>query len=261
VTNLLGPMRRQTGGRLHLQRWQRALVRRRRWLAAGCLAAAVTTTVQALTPPAPATERLPVAAHDLAAGKVLTAADLVTVAWPRGTRPDGVLTAPLGRVLATGVRRGEPLTNVRVTGPGLLAGQPTGTVAVTVRLGDPAAAVLLAPGHRIALLGGPVSGLGGDPTATAPTGADADLLAADVLVLAVPGRTDPDSTGWFDAEVPAVGSAEPGADGTGGSGTTADLSVPGAGGSGVVVVAADHRTAARLAAAAGTRSISAVLTR
>jgi Flp pilus assembly protein CpaB len=254
----LVPLRRPAGGLQDLRRWRRALMRRRRWLAAGCTAAAVTTAVQALAPPAPATERVPVAARDLAAGRVLTATDVVTATWPRGTHPDGVLATPVGRILATAVRRGEPLTDTRVTGPGLLAGQPAGAVAVAVRLGDPAATVLLAPGCRIDLLGGPTGGLGSDPTLTR---ADADLLAADVLVLAVPGRGGPASIGWFDVEDPTGAAAVPGAGVAGGPATAGDLYGTGAAGSGVVVVAADHQTAARLAGAAGARSITAVLTR
>jgi pilus assembly protein CpaB len=233
-------------------RWRRRFARYRRWFAAACAAAAVATTVQALTPPAPPTVPVPVAAHDLAAGRVLGPSDLVTVAWPKGTRPDGILAAPVGRVLSAAVRRGEPLTDARVTGPGLLAGQPAGTVAVTVRLSDPAATTLLASGRRIDVVGGPIGGTGG-------TAGEAEVLAADVLVLTVPrGTAEGSGDGWPDtagADPAAVGA---GVAGGSGDGATAGGSV--GSGSGIVVVAADRATAARLATAAGTRSISAVLT-
>jgi Flp pilus assembly protein CpaB len=210
----------------------------------------VTTAVHALAPPEPATDRVPVAAHDLAAGHVVQAGDVVTVAWPRDRRPDGVLVTPVGRVLVTAVRRGEPVTDVRVTGPGLLTGQPAGTVAVAVRLSDAAATALLAPGRRIDLLGGPVA----DPAAPAEA-TSADLLAGDVLVLAAPGRSGADL---------AAGAADQQDDGLPADalGASAGLPADGSGGSGsgIVVVAADHETAARLAAAVGTRSITAVLT-
>lgn len=207
------------------------------------------TAVQALAPLEPATDQVPVAAHDLAAGRMVQAGDVVTVAWPRNSRPDGVLAAPVGRVLVTAVRRGEPVTDVRVTGPGLLTGQPAGTVAVAVRLSDAAATALLAPGRRIDLLGGPV----GDSASVEAT--VADLLAGDVLVLAASGRSGADPTAGAadqpDVELPAEA-----------LGTSAGLSADDSGGSGsgIVIVAADHKTAARLAAAAGTRSVTAVLT-
>jgi hypothetical protein len=56
------------------------------------------------------------------------------------------------------------LTDVRVTGRGLLRGQPPGTVAVAVRLADPAGAGLAQPGDRVDVLasrqpGAPDSGL------------------------------------------------------------------------------------------------------
>lgn len=233
-------------------------------MAAAAVAGAVGTAVQALSPAPPPTEPVPVAGRDLAAGHVLAASDLVTVSWPRGTRPDGTLTAPLGRVLATSVRRGEPLTDARVTGPGLLTGQPSGTVAVMVRLSDPASAVLVAPGRRIDVLGGPVPAGG---TAAGDGDGDsrvAEVLADDVLVLAVP-RSGPGggNGGWLILDTGSTGSVGPGPSDVG-SGSGPDemgsAGADGSGSSGILVVAADRSTAARLAAASGARSISAVLT-
>jgi Flp pilus assembly protein CpaB len=220
----------------------------------------VAAAVHGLAPAEPAAERVPVAAHDLAAGQVLRPADLTLAAWPPGARPDGVLAAPAGRVLAGAVRRGEPLTDARVTGPGLLAGQPAGTVAVTVRLSDPAATWLLAPGHRIDLIGGPAgdttlpsSGIGASADSTNAGDAGADLLAAGVVVLALPAQTGATRTGSGTVDGGAFGTVNGGVAG-GGDGSGGDRS-------GVIVVAADHGTALRLAASAGSRSISAVLTR
>jgi hypothetical protein len=234
-----------------LRRWRRRLARHRRWLAAGTAAAAATVALQASAPAPAPTEQITVAARDLPAGHVLTDTDLVTVRWPRGIRPDGALTSPHGRVLAGALRRGEPVTDARLTGPGLLAGQPPGTVAVTVRLTDPAGLAMASTGRPIQLLGGP----GADSTAGAgqgtpgeadgvPAAGRAELLAADALVLAVPAPTDAGA-----------------ADGQPGGGllstaTAGAVAAGGQSGSGVLIVAVDADTAARLVAAAGTRTIS-----
>ena len=235
-------------------RWRRGIGRYRRVLAALCAGIAVAAAVHQLAPPPPATDAVLVAARDLPAGRVLQAADLVTADWPAGSRPDGALASPAGRVLAAPLRRGEPITDTRVTGPGLLAGQPPGTVAVTVRLTDPAATVLLAPGRRIDLLAGAVDARGaaaGSAPGTSPgtRATSDDVLASDVLVLAVPTATA-DGTGSGSGWLDTTGSLGDPAGGSGGS----------SGSAGLVVVAVDRDAAARLAAAAGTRTISAALT-
>ena len=67
--------------------------------------------------------RVLTAARDLDGGVLapgdLTAIDLPAPAVPDGALPSGARVA--GRVLASPVRRGEPLTDVRLLGPGLLA--------------------------------------------------------------------------------------------------------------------------------------------
>ena len=74
------------------------------------------------------------AARDLPAGTLLQESDLVRVALPEAALPDGALTeagddsaragsgSPVGRRVAGAVRRGEPLTDVRLLGSGLLDG-------------------------------------------------------------------------------------------------------------------------------------------
>jgi len=99
-------------------------------------------------------------------------------------------------VLAGPVRRGEPLTDVRLVGPSLLASVP-GAVAVPVRLADSGAAALLRQGDRIDVLASPGSTAPGAPQ---PAGV-ARVVAANVLVLAVPGAG-------------GLGSAGPGLEGT-----------------------------------------------
>ncbi|SDY59170.1 Flp pilus assembly protein CpaB [Modestobacter sp. DSM 44400] len=118
-----------------------------------------------------------VAATDLTAGAVLTGADLGLVTLPASMAPDGVVDDVgqlTGEVLAGPLRRGEPVTDVRVIGPGLWSRVPPGQVAAPVRLADLAVAALLRPGDRVDVLASP-----------ADAGA-AEVVAADALVLSAP---------------------------------------------------------------------------
>ena len=68
-----------------------------------------------------------VAAHDLPGGSPVAGGDLVAREYAEGTQPSGTVTDPhaaVGRVLAAPLREGEPLTDVRLVGPGLLDGYP-----------------------------------------------------------------------------------------------------------------------------------------
>ncbi|WP_432573718.1 SAF domain-containing protein [Kineococcus sp. SYSU DK005] len=189
----------------------------RRWLSAGLAAAAAGVAVSALSPPDPPVRAVLVAARDLPAGAVLSAGDLERAQRPRPHVPDGALApgAAEGAVLAGAVRRGEALTDARTTGAGLLSGQPPGTLATTVAVGDPAVLEGLRPGARVDVLArteDPVTGLA--------TGAE--RVATDVVVLAVPSAGG--SGGLLGAQAPSAGS---------------------------VLVAVDARTASDLTAAAG----------
>ncbi len=115
------------------------------------------------------------AAADLPAGTVLTDASLGLTELP--TAPAGSAADPAdlaGRVLAAPVRAGEPVTDVRLVGPGLTALLPAGQVAAPVRLADLAVAGLAAPGDRV------------DVLATVPGSARAEVVARGALVLAAP---------------------------------------------------------------------------
>lgn len=123
-----------------------------------------------------------VAARDLAAGTTLTRAHLRTTGLPSGAVPAGAardLPSAVGRVVAGPVRRGEPLTDARLLGPGLTAGlDATEATAVPVRLADPESGALVRPGDRVDVLG----------TAVEPDGGsrgDAVTFATSVRVLAV----------------------------------------------------------------------------
>lgn len=155
---------------------RRRVLARRRLLAALLVAVAVAAGVRAATAPPPPSVPVLTAARDLPAGSVLAADDLVTVAYAAGTRPTGATAdagTVLGETLAAPMRRGEPVTDVRLVGPALTAPDPD-RQAVPVRLPDAAAVALLRPGDRV------------DLVATDPEGAGSRLVVAGVPVLAVP---------------------------------------------------------------------------
>lgn len=153
---------------------RRAVLRRRRPLAAVLAAVAVASGIRAAAAPPPPRVGVEVAAHDLPAGAVLTAEDLVRTRFAPGSVPSGVVRDPVGRVVAAPVRAGEPVTDVRLLGPGLLGAYP-GLTAVPVRLPDAGMARLLRVGDRI------------DLVAADPQGAEAaHAVATDVPVLALP---------------------------------------------------------------------------
>jgi len=227
------------------RRWERArearllLARFRPLLLAFAALAVLLSVVRALSPPAVPTSPVLVAARDLATGHVIGDGDLRQVDWPADLSPppgDPARTGGLtGRALASPVRAGEPVTDARLLGPGVLTGQPAGTLAVPVRLADASAAGLVAAGDRVDLIAGP------PPDAAAfesgPPGTD--VVASDVLVLAVPGPAGDEATGGLGAL-------------TGGGEETAASS-------GLLVVAADRGTAVRLAGAQGDRVLTAAV--
>lgn len=152
---------------------RRGLLRRRRVVAAVFAGLAVLSAIRAAAPPPTPTEEVLVASRDLATGTVLTGSDLLRTRLPAGAVPTGVVADAVGRTLAAPVRRGEPVTDVRLVGPGLTAGA-AGLVAMPVRLPDAGMVDLLQVGDRIDLLGA-------DPQGSAPW-----VVARDVRVLAIP---------------------------------------------------------------------------
>jgi pilus assembly protein CpaB len=167
----------------------------------------------------PATVEVAVTTTDLAPGSVLTAGDVTVARLPAEFVPSGVIGDPgplVGRVLAGGVRAGEPLTDVRLVGAGLTALLPEGMVAAPVRLADLAVAGLVRTGDRV------------DVLATAPETVAAEVVAAAALVLAAP-------SGAPDPEVDAS--------------------------AGLLVIAVDPATAARLAAASTAATLTVSLPR
>jgi Flp pilus assembly protein CpaB len=188
---------------------------------------AVAALVLAVRPPAepaasatgPPTVRLVVARGDLQAGSVLAPADLEVTRWPADLAPTGAVRSAdelAGRTLAGPLHSGEPVTDLRLVGPGLTASLPAGQVAAPVRLADLAVAELVRPGDRV------------DVLATAADATEAEVVVSDALVLAP--SADPD---------PEAGSP--------------------AGSAGLLLLAVDAATGARLAAAAAADTLSVTL--
>lgn len=166
------------------RRWRtlrRRVLARRRPLAALCAAVAVLVGLRVGAGPPPPSVEVSVAVRDLAAGSIVGADDLTTMAFAAGTEPHRLAQDPVGRVLAAPVAAGEPVTDVRLVGAGLAAAHPDLTV-MPVRLPDAGVVALLRPGDHLDLM------------AADPGSGRATPLAYDALVLAVPqtsGSSDP----------------------------------------------------------------------
>lgn len=198
----------------HLARQVAALL-----LALGALVLAVRPPGDAAVAAVPETASVVVATADLPAGTVLTPGALTVAAIPAEAVADGAASSPdelTGRVLAGHLRRGEPVTDVRLVGTGLTAMLAPGQVAAPVRLPDLAVAGLVTAGDRV------------DVLVTAPDAVTAEVVAAGALVLA-PSATPSDD--------------QPGAD-------VAE---------GLLLLAVDEATGARLAAASTSGTLGVTL--
>lgn len=156
---------------------RRRVLLHRRSLAALFAALAVLVGLRELQAPAPPTVSAWTAARDLPSGTILTRADLAQLPFAPGSVPDRAVTSPgsvLGRIVAAPLRRGEPLTDLRVVAQPLLAAYP-GRVATPARIADPAVVDLLRVGDVVDLVAA-------DPQGEAP----ARTVAASVTVIAIP---------------------------------------------------------------------------
>src|SRR6478735_7351524 len=138
----------------------------------------VAAGVVAVSPPEPpAGAELVALTRDLPVGARIDAADLQLV--HDTTAPDGAVRDPaaaVGRILAGPARRGEIITDVRLTDP--VGPNPgPGRVAVPVRPADPAIVDLLGPGMHVAVV---LVDETGQP----------NVLAADAVVLVAAASTD-----------------------------------------------------------------------
>jgi len=161
---------------------RRAVLLRRRLLAATCLGLGVWLALRSIVDPPPPTTPVVVAARDLPAGVALSDSDLTTAAFATGTAPAGLVDAATatGRTLAAPLTAGEPVTDVRLVAPSLLEGYP-GLVALPLRVPDSDTVALLRVGDRI------------DVLATDPGGSGTTRVAHDVPVLALPEPSDDSS--------------------------------------------------------------------
>lgn len=171
---------------------RRAVLRRRRLLAAALLGVAVTAGLRAVAAPAPPVTAVLVAAHDLPAGAVVDAADLVESRMPPEAVPSAVLADPTGRTLAAPLRAGEPVTDVRVVGPGTAHGLDD-VVAVPLRLPDAGSVALLTVGDRL------------DLHATEPRGESTGPVAVEVPVLALPDEDGENGASGLPGRLVVVG--------------------------------------------------------
>ncbi|HEY5187150.1 MAG TPA: SAF domain-containing protein [Actinomycetes bacterium] len=165
---------------------RRAVARHRRLLAAGLAAGSVAAALSVLAPAPAPTADVVVAARDLGPGAALTTEDLLVQALPEAAEP----AALVGAAAAGAVRRGEPLTDVRLVGAGLL-GDAAGLVAAPVRLADDGVSALLRAGDVVDVLAAsapdPVGQAMTEPTGPAPVRPVLSrVVAAAARVLAVP---------------------------------------------------------------------------
>jgi Flp pilus assembly protein CpaB len=156
---------------------RRRVLARRRPLAVLCAGVAVLAGLHAARPSEGPTVAVTVAARDLASGTVLRRDDLVIRHFPSGVAPAGSDPGAVGRTLAAPVRQGEPVTDVRLVAPTLIAGYP-GRVALPVRIADADIAGLLRVGDRV------------DLVAADPRSGTASYVAVDVPVVALPAPVE-----------------------------------------------------------------------
>lgn len=190
------------------RRWPGELRRRilvhRRAFAALFAGLAVLVTVRSVQAPPPTTVEVWTASHDLASGTVLARTDLTRVGFAPDSVPDRALSDPgpvLGRTVAAPVRRGEPITDLRLAAGPLLAAYPD-RVATPVRLADSAVVDLLRVGDVVDLVSADPQGeeaarvvsSGVTVVAIPPPGrAQQDLgLSGRLVLLAVPRADAPD---------------------------------------------------------------------
>jgi SAF domain-containing protein len=175
---------------------RRAVLARRRPLAAGFAALAVLVAVRAQAAPPPPTVQVLTAAHDLVPGAVVGHDDLTRVPFTPESVPAGVLrsaSAVVGRTTTGPVRAGEPITDVRMLSDDLLLGYP-GRVAAPLRLGDAGTTRLLRVGDKVTVFAAdpqgevePVEAARAVPVVALPRAPEGGVAAGsgDLVVVAV----------------------------------------------------------------------------
>ncbi|MFJ2620663.1 RcpC/CpaB family pilus assembly protein [Glutamicibacter sp. NPDC087344] len=129
-----------------------ALRRYRRPLAIACLLLALAASLNTLSAGQLAKREVVVAASEIAAGAIISPADVQLRSVLADPDDPGLLSDPqalVGQRLAVGVPAGTALRHFLLVGPQLLTGSAAGTVAVPIRLSDPATVGLLHPGQLV----------------------------------------------------------------------------------------------------------------
>ena len=182
------------------RRLRRAVLARRRVLAAALTGLAVLVAVRANAAPPPPTTTVLAAARDLPGGIVLAPDDLTRVEVDQSVLPTGVVpraATAVGRTTTVPIRAGELLTDARLVTGDLLSGYP-GMVAAPVRIGDRGAVRLLRVGDRVTLFAAdpqgeaaPVEAARAVPVIALPRArsAAAGLVSGALVVVAVPPET------------------------------------------------------------------------
>jgi len=188
---------------------QMLLARHRPLLAGGAAAVAVLAALPVLAPGDGPTVPVLTAAQDLRWGVTLSGDDLVLARMPADAVPDGALTSVdevRGRLLTSPVRRGEPITDVRVVGPSLLTSSAgtAGLVVVGVRIADAGLTALLQAGSVVDVLAARTDDAFDLPVAPG----SAEVVASSVRVLAVPGGKRSTGEGTFDGALVLVAATE-----------------------------------------------------
>jgi hypothetical protein len=143
---------------------------------------------------------------------VLVAGDLELRRYPAAVAPRGSVADATGRVLAGPVRRGEPVTDVRLVAPSLVSAYP-GLVALPVRVADADAAALLRVGDHV------------DLVAADPRHGTASYVAVHVPVLALPTPTQESASGGLSGRLVVIGTVQGDVDRIVGASATDLLSV------------------------------------
>lgn len=131
-----------------------------------------------------------VATSDVAAGEIVSDADVRVLGWPADSRPAPAASSAeviIGRRSTSPIRAGEPLTEQRVVGPAVLAASGVDQVAVALPKDPLSASGLVRPGDRVNLVGRTDAG-----PRTLVTGAAVLTLAEESgAVLSVPASAAP----------------------------------------------------------------------
>ncbi|MEZ5119431.1 MAG: SAF domain-containing protein [Candidatus Nanopelagicales bacterium] len=129
-----------------------------------------------------------VAKVDMPAGHIVGASDVQVVGWPADGHPAPAASSPetiLGRRATAPIKAGEPLTDLRVVGPSVLAATGPGLVAIALNPDPLTVSGVIRPGDRVNLVGQTDAG----PRTLVQGASVLTLTEESGTVLAVPGTS------------------------------------------------------------------------